>query len=151
MIRAVWIALLSGLLFGAGLAVSGMADPSRVRAFLDVMGRWDPTLAFVMGGAMLPMIIAWRIKAYLDGPLVANDFHVPATTGIDRKLIGGAALFGIGWGIAGLCPGPAIADLAVRPLPAAIFIAAMLGGMFVHRLISSYFKPKEPQNAVQHA
>ena len=78
--RAVWIALLSGLLFGAGLAVSGMADPSRVRAFLDVTGRWDPTLGFVMVGAMLPMIVAWRIKARLDGPLVGNDFHVPTST-----------------------------------------------------------------------
>lgn len=147
--RAVWIALLSGLLFGAGLAVSGMADPSRVRAFLDVTGRWDPTLAFVMGGAMLPMIVAWRIKARLDRPLVGGDFHLPATTGIDRKLIGGAALFGVGWGIAGLCPGPAIAGLAVRPLPAAIFVAAMLGGMFVNRMISFRSKPQESTHAVQ--
>ncbi len=149
--RAVLIALLSGLLFGAGLAVSGMADPSRVRAFLDVTGRWDPTLGFVMGGAMLPMIVAWRIKARLDQPLVGDDFHVPGTTGIDRKLIGGAALFGVGWGIAGLCPGPAIADLAVRPLPAAAFVAAMLGGMFINRLISSRSKPQENAHAVQHA
>ena len=149
--RSFWIALLSGLLFGAGLAVSGMADPSRVRAFLNVMGRWDPTLGFVMGGAMLPMIVAWRIKAHLDRPLVGNDFRVPMTTGIDRKLIGGAALFGVGWGIAGLCPGPAIADLAVRPLPAAAFVAAMLGGMLVNRLISSRSKPKEATHAVQHA
>jgi uncharacterized membrane protein YedE/YeeE len=148
--RASWIALLSGLLFGAGLAVSGMADPSRVRAFLDVTGRWDPTLGFVMGGAMLPMIVAWRIKARLDRPLVGDGFHVPATIAIDRKLIGGGALFGVGWGIAGLCPGPAIADLAVRPLPAAIFVAAMLGGMAVNRMIFSR-KPKEPAHAVQHA
>ena len=149
--RAVLIALLSGLLFGAGLAVSGMTDPSRVRAFLDVTGRWDPTLGFVMGGAMLPMIVAWRIKARLDWPLIGDEFHVPAKTGIDRKLIGGAALFGVGWGIAGLCPGPAIADLAVRPLPAATFVAAMLGGMLVNRLISSRAKPQEPTHAVQHA
>lgn len=149
--RAVWIALLSGVLFGGGLAVSGMADPSRVRAFLDVTGRWDPTLGFVMVGAMLPMIVAWRIKARLDRPLVGDDFHVPATTGIDRKLVGGAALFGVGWGITGLCPGPAIADLAVRPLPAAIFVAAMLGGMFFNRLISSRSMLQEPAHAIQHA
>ena len=150
--RTVWIALLSGLLFGAGLAVSGMADPSRVRAFLDVTGRWDPTLGFVMGGAMLPMIVAWRIKARLDGPLVGDSFYVPENTSIDAKLVGGAALFGVGWGIAGMCPGPAIADLAVRPLPAAAFVAAMFGGMFVNRLIFSR-KPdaKEPEHAVQHA
>ncbi len=148
--RAVWISLLSGLLFGAGLAVSGMADPARARAFLDVFGRWDPTLAFVMGGAILPMIAVWRIKARLDRPLVGDGFHVPATTGIDRKLIGGAALFGVGWGIAGLCPGPAIADLAVRPMPAATFVVAMLGGIFVNRLISSR-QSKEPAHDVQHA
>ena len=150
--RAAVIALLSGLLFGAGLAVSGMADPARVRAFLDVTGRWNPTLGFVMAGALLPMIVAWRIKARLDRPLVGDGFHVPATTSIDAKLVGGAALFGVGWGIAGLCPGPAIADLALRPLPAASFVAAMLGGMFVNRLISSR-KPdaKEPKHAVQHA
>lgn len=150
--RVAVIALLSGLLFGAGLAVSGMADPSRVRAFLDVTGRWDPTLGFVMAGAMLPMIVAWRIKARLDRPLVGDGFHVPATTGIDAKLVGGAALFGVGWGIAGLCPGPAIADLAVRPLPAAAFVAAMFGGMFVNRLIFNR-KPdaKEPAHVVQHA
>lgn len=147
--RAVWIALLSGLLFGAGLAVSGMADPSRVRAFLDVTGRWDPTLGFVMGGAILPMIVAWRIKARLDRPLIGNDFHVPATTGIDRKLIGGAALFGVGWGITGLCPGPSIADLAVRPFLAALFVAAMLGGMFINRMISSRSNPQEPTHALQ--
>lgn len=150
--RAVWIALLSGVLFGAGLAVSGMSDPSRVRAFLDVTGRWDPTLGFVMAGALLPMIIAWRVAARLDRPLADNSFHVPATTRIDHRLVGGAVLFGVGWGIAGLCPGPAIADLAVRPVPAAVFVAAMLGGMFVNRLISSpQSTSKEPKDAVQHA
>jgi len=150
--RTVWIALLSGLLFGAGLAVSGMADPARVRAFLDVAGRWDPTLGFVMAGALLPMIVAWRIKARLDRPLVGDSFNVPATTRIDRKLVSGAILFGVGWGIAGLCPGPAIADLALRPLPAAWFVTAMLGGMFVNRLISSRnLDAKEPKHAVQHA
>lgn len=147
--RALSLALLSGVLFGAGLAVSGMADPARVRAFLDVMGRWDPTLAFVMAGAMLPMVVAWRIKARLDRPLVGDGFHVPSTSKIDGKLVGGAALFGVGWGIAGLCPGPAIADLAVRPLPAALFVAAMLSGMFVNRLITSRNQSKEPKHVVQ--
>lgn len=149
--RALFVALLSGLLFGAGLAVSGMADPARVRAFLDVMGRWDPTLGFVMVGAMLPMIVAWRIKARIDQPLVGGGFHVPSTSKIDGKLVGGSALFGIGWGIAGLCPGPAIADLAVRPLPAALFVAAMLSGMLVNRLISSRNKHQETKHVVQQA
>ncbi len=149
--RARSLALLSGVLFGAGLAVSGMADPARVRAFLDVMGRWDPTLAFVMAGAMLPMIVAWRTKARLDRPLVGGGFHVPPTSKIDGQLVGGAALFGVGWGIAGLCPGPAIADLAVRPLPAALFVAAMLSGMFVNRLLTSQNQSKEPKHVVQQA
>lgn len=148
--RALSLALLSGALFGAGLVVSGMADPARVRAFLDVLGRWDPTLAFVMIGAMLPMIVAWRIKARLDRPLV-DGFHAPSTSQIDVQLVGGAALFGVGWGIAGLCPGPAIADLALRPLPAALFVAAMLSGMFVNRLITSRNQSKEPKHAVQQA
>lgn len=147
--RAVWIALGSGLLFGAGLAVSGMADPSRVRAFLDVTGRWDPTLGFVMAGALLTMIFAWWIQARLDQPLAAGSFHVPEKTRIDGKLLGGAALFGAGWGIAGLCPGPAIADLAVRPVPAALFVIAMLGGMFIDRMISFQPKSKEPTRAIQ--
>lgn len=149
--RARFVSLLSGLLFGAGLAVSGMADPARVRAFLDVMGPWDPTLAFVMGGAMLPMIVAWRIKARIDHPLASSDFHVPSISKVDGKLIGGSALFGIGWGIAGLCPGPAIAGLAIRPLPAALFVAAMLSGMLANRLITSRNKPQETKHGVQQA
>lgn len=149
--RALSLALLSGVLFGAGLAVSGMMDPARVRAFLDVLGRWDPTLAFVMVGAMLPMIVAWRIKGRLDRPLVDDGFHTPSTSQIDVQLVGGAALFGVGWGIAGLCPGPAIADLAVRPLPAALFVTAMLSGMFVYRLITSRNQSKEPKHAIQQA
>ena len=130
------IALLAGLLFGAGLAHSGMSDPARVHAFLDLFGgSWDPTLAFVMGGAIVPMAIAWIIRRRLDRPVADLQFSLPETKGLSPSLIGGAALFGIGWGIAGLCPGPAIADLAIAPLPAAIFVAAMLGGMLLQRLL----------------
>lgn len=127
------IALAAGLLFGAGLAVSGMADPQRVQAFLDLFGTWDPTLAFVMGGAMVPMAIAWTIQRRMRAPAAASRFELPGTTGIDRKLAIGALIFGAGWGIGGLCPGPAIADLAIAPAPAAMFIAAMLAGMAVHK------------------
>ncbi|MEG8030002.1 DUF6691 family protein [Sphingomonas aerolata] len=127
------ISLASGTLFGAGLAVSGMIDPARVRAFLDVTGAWDPTLAFVMVGAILPMAIAWFVVRRRSTPIAAEQFHTPATSPIDRHLIGGAALFGIGWGIVGLCPGPAIAALAIQPLPAPVFIAAMALGVAVHR------------------
>jgi len=127
------LALLAGALFGAGLALSGMTDPGRVRAFLDVAGQWDPTLGFVMAGALLPMAAAWRLKHRLGRPLVAPAFDVPDTRRVDVRLLSGAALFGVGWGLTGLCPGPAIASLALRPGPAALFTAAMLGGMALHR------------------
>lgn len=135
MIRRIAFALLAGTLFGAGLAVSGMADPQRVRGFLDLFGTWDPTLAFVMGGALIPMAIAWRIQKRMPTPMAAERFALPTARDLDPRLIGGAALFGIGWGIAGLCPGPAIADLAIAPGPAAMFVVAMLGGMILHRLL----------------
>jgi len=127
------VALSAGTLFGAGLAVSGMADPARVRAFLDIAGQWDPTLAFVMWGALVPMALAWRIRARLAVPVSAPAFAVPANRHIDTQLVVGALLFGAGWGVAGLCPGPAIAALAIAPLPAVVFILAMAAGMAVHR------------------
>jgi uncharacterized membrane protein YedE/YeeE len=133
--RQIAVALFAGALFGAGLALSGMADPERVRSFLDLFGAWDPTLAFVMAGAILPMAIAWRIQARMDSPLAAKGFSLPSKGDLNPRLITGSALFGIGWGVAGLCPGPAIADLAIAPLPAAMFVAAMLLGMGLHRLL----------------
>lgn len=129
----IMIALLSGALFGAGLAISGMADPMRVRAFLDLFGAWDPTLAFVMGGAIVPMALAWAAQKRVDRPFAASDFALPETRAIDRKLALGAILFGVGWGIGGLCPGPAIASLTLAPAAVAPFVLAMLGGMAIHR------------------
>ena len=128
------ISLASGTLFGAGLALGGMTDPARVRGFLDIFGNWDPTLAFVMGGAVIVMAIAWRIVPRMAGPIAAEKFHLPAKSDLTPRLIGGAALFGIGWGIAGLCPGPGIAALVIAPASAAIFVIAMLAGMAVVRL-----------------
>ncbi len=128
------ISLLSGALFGAGLAISGMMDPKRVRGFLDIAGEWDPTLAFVMGGAILVMAAAWLLQKRLIKPLFANNFNLPGTQLIDRKLIGGAVLIGIGWGLAGLCPGPAFGALIVEPLSAALFLGSMLAGMVLHRM-----------------
>ena len=133
--RQIALTLVAGALFGAGLAVSGMADPQRVRGFLDLFGTWDPTLAFVMGGALIPMAIAWPIQKRMPTPMAAERFTLPTARDLDPRLIGGSALFGIGWGVAGLCPGPAIADLAIAPVPAAIFVVAMLGGMILHRLL----------------
>lgn len=135
--RQALVALLSGVLFGTGLALSGMTDPARVGAFLDVTGAWDPTLAFVMGGALLPMAIAWAVVRRRARPVVADAFHLPATSPIDARLIGGAALFGIGWGLAGLCPGPAIAALAIAPGPALVFGIFMTIGFGLFRLLPS--------------
>lgn len=129
------IALTSGMLFGAGLVWSGMADPARVQSFLDIFGNWDPTLAFVMGGAMIPMALAWIIKGKLASPLAAPAFELPGTTTLDRPLAFGAILFGMGWGVAGLCPGPALADLAIAPGDVAPFVVAMFVGMAVQRFV----------------
>ncbi len=134
--RQILIALLAGALFGAGLAFSGMADPARVQGFLDLFGHWDPTLAFVMGGAMIPMAVAWVIQRRLDKPFADAHFSLPGTSLIDRKLVIGAVLFGTGWGISGLCPGPGLADLALNPLPALAFVLALLAGMIAHRVTS---------------
>ena len=131
------VALISGTVFGFGLALSGMMDPLRVRGFLDIAGNWDPTLAFVMGGALVVMAAAWQIQKRMHVPLVCDEFSLPGTKLIDRKLISGSVLFGIGWGIAGLCPGPAIASLATSIVPASIFVVSMVAGMGAFRLLES--------------
>ena len=134
MIRAI-VALIAGSLFGAGLAIGGMTDPARVRGFLDLFGEWDPTLAFVMLGAVAVMAVAWRVRPGLARPFLDSEFHLPERRDFDARLVAGSALFGIGWGLAGLCPGPALANLALAPAAAVPFVAAMLGGMLVHRLL----------------
>lgn len=126
--------LASGILFGAGLTLGGMTDPARVRGFLDLFGDWDPTLAFVMGGAVIVMAIAWQFQPKMARPIFADAFALPSRRDLTPKLIGGSALFGIGWGVAGLCPGPGIAALVIEPIAAATFVAAMLAGMVLVRL-----------------
>ena len=126
--------LLSGILFGAGLALGGMTDPARVRGFLDLFGNWDPTLAFVMGGAVIVMAIAWRFRERMAHPFFAEKFSLPDRSDLTARLIGGSALFGVGWGIAGLCPGPGVAALVIEPVGAAIFVVSMLAGMVAVRL-----------------
>lgn len=135
MMRRLLPPLLSGTLFGAGLALGGMTNPERVRGFLDLFGDWDPTLAFVMGGAVIVMAIAWRFREHIDHPLFAEKFSLPDRSDLTGRLIFGSALFGIGWGIAGLCPGPGIAALVIEPASAAIFVAAMIAGMGIVRLL----------------
>lgn len=125
-------AFLSGLLFGLGLVWSGMTDPARVQGFLDVAGDWDITLAFVMGGALLVTLPAFAWLRRRRGPLLAVRFRWPDATAIDVRLVLGALLFGIGWGLAGLCPGPALVNLATGSRDVAVFCAAMVAGMLLH-------------------
>lgn len=127
--------VLSGLLFGAGLTISGMTDPARVRGFLDIFGNWDPTLAFVICGAVLVMALAWRVRAGMIRPVFAEKFSLPDRRDLDGRLIAGSVLFGIGWGVAGLCPGPAVASLALSPAAVFPFVAAMLAGMLLQKIL----------------
>lgn len=134
MTRDILVPLASGTIFGAGLTVGGMTDPARVRGFLDLFGEWDPTLAFVMGGAVLVMALAWIVQRSMLRPVFAEGFSLPDRNDLTPRLIGGSALFGVGWGIAGLCPGPGFAALAIEPVSAAIFVVALVGGMVLVRL-----------------
>lgn len=134
MLARILAAVVSGLLFGAGLVVSDMINPARVRAFLDVAGNWDPSLAFVMGGALIPSAMAYLLRRRRQAPLLDDRFHVPDATRPDARLVGGAVLFGLGWGLVGFCPGPAIAALTTGRWQAGLFVAAMLAGMIIYRL-----------------
>lgn len=124
------IALISGALFGTGLHLSGMTDTQKVLGFLDIFGNWNPTLMFVMGGAMVPMAIAW---AFTRGrtPLTGGSFPARPDPRIDRRLVVGALMFGAGWGLAGLCPGPALASLSYGGIAGFVFFAAMAAGMLI--------------------
>ncbi|MEO5758117.1 MAG: YeeE/YedE family protein [Mesorhizobium sp.] len=125
-------ALAAGTLFGFGLALSGMLDPVRVQGFLDVFGAWDPSLAFVLGGAVAVAMggVAWIRQ--MSRPLLADSFHLPMNSRIDAPLVIGSAIFGLGWGLGGFCPGPAIASLSLGLTPSLIFVAFMLAGMVAH-------------------
>ena len=125
------IAFLSGGLFGAGLFLSGMTDTSKVQGWLDIFGNWDPTLAFVMGGAMIPMAIAWAVARKRTISLTGVPMPPAPSTRIDSKLVGGSVMFGMGWGLAGLCPGPSIAALSYGGPGLYVFVAAMIVGMLV--------------------
>lgn len=131
----------AGLVFGIGMAISGMTDPARVLGFFDVAGQWDPTLLFVMVGALLPMAVAWRLRARMSASVLGAPLPGPAATNIDARLLGGAALFGLGWGIVGLCPGAVVPALAYGGWPLIVFVAAMLGGMALHTLLPGWRKP----------
>jgi uncharacterized membrane protein YedE/YeeE len=122
-------ALLAGLLFGLGLVVSGMANPAKVLAFLDISGNWDPSLAFVMAGALLAGAIAFRYAGKRQRTLLGGTLSLPTSRDVDRRLVLGSLAFGVGWGLAGYCPGPAIASLATGGSKPWLFFIAMLAGM----------------------
>lgn len=124
-------AALAGGLFGAGLLISGMTDTTKVQGWLDIFGTWDPTLAFVMAGGILPMALAWRIAARRSHSLLGTPLPQPSDEGLSRNLIAGSLLFGAGWGLAGLCPGPAMASISFGGTSGLVFMAAMVAGMAV--------------------
>ena len=127
--------LLSGLVFGLGLIVSGMANPAKVLGFLDLAGAWDPSLALVMAGAIAVGLVAFGVAKGRTRSLLGVEMKLPTSRQIDRRLVGGSLLFGIGWGIAGYCPGPALVALGMGQLKAVVFVAAMLAGMALFELL----------------
>ncbi len=128
-------AFVSGLLFGLGLIISQMVNPAKVLGFLDIFGNWDPSLALVMGGAVVVSALGYLVAKRRGVPVLAPRLEIPTRRDLDPRLIGGAALFGIGWGLVGLCPGPALVGLTFGPWQVFVFVAAMIVGMVVFRLV----------------
>lgn len=132
-------ALGAGLVFGLGIAISGMGNPAKVLNFFDVFGTWDPSLIFVMGGALITTAIGYRIVfGTKSAPIFDAKFHLPTSKTIDAKLVGGSALFGVGWGISGFCPGGAIPALGFAPWPTALFLISMGGGILLARWLQAF-------------
>lgn len=135
-----FIAFGTGVLFAVGLVISGMTQPSKVVGFLDFFGDWDPSLAFVMGGAVLINALLYRLVAKRNRPLLGAKFHLPTREDIDWRLVVGGGLFGVGWGLAGYCPGPGITAVASLQSPAVIFVGAMAVGMLSYSLFDRVLK-----------
>ncbi len=134
-----------GLLFGAGLVISGMSDPAKVLNFLDPAGTWDPSLAFVMGGAVIVTFLGYRLVLRRAGPISGDTFHVPTRKDIDGRILAGPAIFGIGWGLGGFCPGPALTALGLAAPGTLAFVPAMIVGMWIARALTE--RPVAPQTA----
>lgn len=130
------VALFSGIIFGIGLALGGMLDPSKVAGFLDIFGTWDPSLAFVMGGGVIVNAIGYFFINKRSKPVLAVGFQVPKSDAIDKPLVIGAIIFGIGWGLSGLCPGPAVASILLNPADGIGFIAFLIAGLTLGRTIA---------------
>jgi len=127
--------LFAGLIFGFGLIVSGMANPEKVLGFLDIAGLWDPSLAFVMGGAIIVGVVAFAVARRRTLSFLGFNIKIPSHTHIDKRLIIGSLMFGVGWGVAGFCPGPGIVALGAGEIKAAVFVASMVAGMVIFELI----------------
>lgn len=139
--------LVSGLIFGLGLIISGMVNPAKVLGFLDIAGDWDPSLAFVMGGAVVVTFIGFRLLKEKPRPVFAERFQWPTTTDIDGRLLSGAAIFGIGWGLGGFCPGPALTGIGLMRPGTIVFVVAMLIGMIAARVVTRPGKSSSLQEA----
>lgn len=143
--KALATAFVAGLLFSVGLGISGMTQPEKVSGFLDVFGQWDPALMGVMGGGILVALIFFRRVMARGVPVFATYFDVPNRKDITPSLVAGSAMFGIGWGIAGYCPGPAVASLVTGSSEVLVFFAAMIGGMMLFRVLEPVIRPASQQ------
>lgn len=137
-----FIAYAVGLIFGVGISISGMANPAKVLNFFDFAGAWDPSLIFVMGGALIVTAIGYTLVLKRPSPVMAPSFYLPTKTDLDARLIGGSAFFGIGWGIAGFCPGGALPALGTGRWEVFAFVGALIAGIVVAKLVQSMTAPK---------
>lgn len=144
--RTIAAAFAAGLIFGLGLTISGMINPAKVLNFLDLFGTWDPSLAFVMAGALVVTSLGYRFTFGRGTPLLEQAFQLPTKTDLDGRLLAGAALFGVGWGLGGYCPGPAIADIGLGAIEAIAFVAAMTLGMLLYSATQEWL-PSGTKNA----
>ena len=133
----IFVHAIAGLVFGIGLVISGMANPAKVQNFLDIAGSWDPSLAFVMGAAVLVAFVGYRVAFRRQKPVIADSFSLPTKTHIDGRLLLGAAIFGVGWGLGGYCPGPALTALPLLAEGTLVFVPAMLVGLFLARALAT--------------
>ena len=135
--KGVIVGLVSGVIFSFGLVFSGMTNPSKVIGFLDIFGNWDPSLAFVMGGAVCFNLVSFRFILKRDNPLLGKKFDLPSKRDIDKNLLTGASIFGVGWGLIGICPGPSIVNIVTLHLNSFLFIGSMIAGMAVFKILNS--------------
>lgn len=134
--------LVLGLIFGVGLVISGMSDPAKVLNFLDLAGAWDPSLAFVMGGAVIVTFFGYKLVLKRDRPVVGTRFRLPTRTELEPRIFAGPAIFGFGWGLSGFCPGPALTAIGLAAPGTLVFVPAMIIGMWLARLVGEH--PTEP-------